>query len=60
MEWVVVKQLMEHINSNNVHNHERYAFKTDRFTETASLHIRIETHLTLSSNEPTVFVFLSL
>ena len=44
-EWVVVKQLMQHINSNNLDNPHQSAYKTGHSTETALLPIKNEIHL---------------
>ena len=48
VEWVVVKQLMQHINSNNLDNPRQSAYKSGHSTETALLHIKNEIHLSLS------------
>ena len=40
VEQVVVKQLMQHINSNNLDNPHQSAYKTGHSTETALLHIK--------------------
>ena len=44
-EWDVVKQLMQHINSNNLDNPHQSAYKTGHSTETALLPIKNEIHL---------------
>ena len=44
VELVVVKQLMQHINTNNVDNPHQCAYKTGHSTETALLHIKNEIH----------------
>ena len=48
VERVVVKQLMQHINSNNLDNPRQSAYKSGYSTETALLYIKDEIHLTLS------------
>ena len=60
VERVVVKQLMQHINSNNLDNPRQSAYKSGPSTETALLHIKNETHLLLSWDEPTALVLLDL
>ena len=45
VERVVVKQLMQHINSNNLDNPRQSAYKSGHSTETALLHIKNEIHL---------------
>ena len=57
---VVVKQLMQHINSNNHHNSQQSAYKIGHSTETAPLNIKNEIHLSLSHGEPTALVSLQL
>ena len=52
VERVVVKQFMQHINSNNLHNPHQSAYKTGHSTETALLHFKNEIHLSLSCGEP--------
>ena len=47
VERVVVKQLMQHINSNNLDNPRQSACKSDHSTETALLHIKNGIHLSL-------------
>ena len=56
VERVVVKQLMQHINSNNLDNPRHSAYKSGHSTETALLHIRNEVNLSLSRGEPTALV----
>ena len=53
VERVVVKQLMQHINSNNLDNPRQSAYKSGHSTKTALLHIKNEIHLSLSQGEPT-------
>ena len=60
VERVVVKQLMQHINSNNLDNPRQSAYKSGQSTETALLHIKNEIHLSLSWGEPTALVLLDL
>ena len=60
MEGVVVTQLMQHINSNNLDNSHQSASKTGHSTEITLLHIKNETHLSLSCGETTAFVLLDL
>ena len=48
VERVVVKQLMQHINSNNLDNPRQSAYKSGHSTETALLLIKNEIHLSLS------------
>ena len=43
VKQVVVKQLMQHINSNNLDNPHQSAYKTGHSTETALLHIKMRT-----------------
>ena len=43
-ERVVVKQLMQHINSNNLDNPRQSVYKSGHSTETALLHIKNEIH----------------
>ena len=66
-ERVVVKQLMQHINSNNLDNpHQsaykthQSAYKTDHSTETALLQIKNGIHASLSHGKPTALVLLDL
>ena len=60
VERVVVKQLMQHINSNNLDNHRLSAYKNGPSIETALLHIKYEIHLSLPWGEPTTLVLLDL
>ena len=60
VERVVVKQLMQHINSNNLDNPHQSAYKTGHSTEPALLHIKNEIHLSLTRDEPTALVLLDL
>ena len=60
VERVVVKQLMQHINSNNLDNPRQSAYKSGHSTETALLHIKNEIHLSLSWGKPTALVLLDL
>ena len=60
MEQVVVKQLLQHINSNNLENPHQLAYKTNHSTETALLHIKNEIYLSLSCNKPIALVLLDL
>ena len=60
VERVVVKQLMQHINSNNLDNPHQSAYKNGHSTETALLHIKTEVHLSLSCGKPTALVSLDL
>ena len=60
VERVVVKKLMQHINSNNLDNPHQSAYKTGHSTETALLHIKNEIHTSLSCGEPTALVLLDL
>ena len=60
VERVVVKQLMEHINSNILDIPHQSDYKTGYSTEAALLHIINEIHLSLSCGEPTVLVLLDL
>ena len=60
VEQVVVKQLMQHINSNNPDNPHQLAYNTGHSTETALLHIKTKIHLSLSHGEPTALVLLDL
>ena len=58
VEQVVVKQLMQHINSNNLDNPHQSAYKTGH--STGLLHIKNEIHTSLSCGEPTALVLLDL
>ena len=60
VDWVVVKQLMQHINSNNLDNLRQSAYKSGHSTESALLHIKNEIHLPLLQGEPTALVLLNL
>ena len=60
VERVVVKQLMQHINSNNLDNPRQSAYKSGHSNETALLHIKNEIHLSLSWGKPTALVLLDL
>ena len=60
VEWVVVKQLMQHINSNNLDNPKQSAYKSGHSTEIALLHIKNEIHLSLSWGKPTALILLDL
>ena len=60
VEWLVVKQFMQHINSNNLDNPHLSAYKTGHSTETVLMHIKNEIHLSKSYGEPTALVFLNL
>ena len=60
VERVVVKQRMQHINSNNLDNPHQSVYKTGHSTGTALLHIKNEIHLSLSHGEPTALVLLDL
>ena len=60
VERVVARQLMQHINSNNLDNPRQSAYKSGHSTETALLYIKNEIHLSLSLGEPTALVLLDL
>ena len=60
VEQVVVKQLMQHINTNNLDNPHQPAYKTGHSTDTALLHIKNEIHTSLSRGEPMALVLLDL
>ena len=60
VESVVVKQLMQHINSNNLDNPRQSAYKSGHSTETTLLYIKNEIHLALSQGKPTALVLLDL
>ena len=60
VERVVVKQLVQHINSNNLNNPHQSAYKTGHSTETALLHIKNEIHLSLSPGEAMHLSYLSV
>ena len=53
VEQPVVKQLMQHTNSNNLDNPQQSVCETDHSTKTALLHIKNEIHLSRSCGEPT-------
>ena len=56
---VVVKQVMQHINSNNLDNPHQSAYKTGHSTETALRHMKNEIHTLLLHGEPTTLVLQS-
>ena len=60
VELVVVKWLMQHINSNNLDHPHQSAYKTGQSTETVLLHIKNEIHTTLPPGKPTALVLLDL
>ena len=60
VELVVVKQLMKHINNNNLDNPMQSAYKSGHSTENTLLHIKNEIHLSLSRGEPPALVLLDL
>ena len=60
VESVVVKQLMQHINSNNLDNARQSAYKSGHSTETTLLYIKNEIHLALSQGKRTALVLLDL
>ena len=60
VERVVVKQLMQHINSNNLDSPRQSAYKSGHSHKTALLHIKNKIHLSLSWGEPTALVLLDL
>ena len=60
VECVVAKQLLEHINANNLDNPYQSAYKAGHSTETALLYIKNEVHLSLSRGESTALVLLDL
>ena len=60
VERVVSKQLMEHIDGNNLDNPHQSAYKPGHSTETALLSIKNDVHLSLSRGEPTALVLLDL
>ena len=60
VEWVVAKQQMQHIYSNNLDNTRQSAYKSGHSMETVLLHIKNEIHLSLSPGEPTALVLLDL
>ena len=55
---LLVKWIVQHINSNIYFNPQQSACKTCHSTETALLHIKNEIHLSLSCGEPTALVCL--
>ena len=57
---VVVKQLMQHINSNNLDNPHQSVYKTGHSTETVLLHIKNEIHTSLLPGEPTALFLFDL
>ena len=57
---MVVKQLMQHINSNNLDDPRQSAYKSGHSTETALLHIKNKIHLSLSRGKSTTLGFLNL
>ena len=57
---VVVRQLMQHINGNNLDNPRQSAYKSGHSTETTLLYIKNEIHLSLSLGEPTALILLDL
>ena len=57
---MVAKQLLEHINANNLDNPYQSAYKAGHSTETALLYIKNEVHLSLSRGESTALVLLDL
>ena len=60
VERVVAKQLLEHINVNNLDNPYQSTYKAGHSTETALLYIKNEVHLSLSRGETTALVLLDL
>ena len=60
VEWGVIKQLMQRMNSNNLDNPQQSAYKTGRSTETALLLVINEIHVSLSDGESTALVLLNL
>ena len=60
VEWIVVIQLMQHINSNNLDDPLQSAYKSGHSMETTLLHIKNEIHLSQSQGEPTALVLLDL
>ena len=57
---MVAKQLLEHINANNLDNPYQSAYEAGHSTETALLYIKNEVHLSLSRGESTALVLLDL
>ena len=49
VQHVVIKQLIEHINSNNFANPQESAYKIGHSTETTLLHIKIKMDLDVTS-----------
>ena len=60
VERVVVKQLMQHINSNNLDNSRQSAYKSGHSTETTLPHIKNKVHVSLLEGERTALVLLNL
>ena len=60
VEWIVVQQLIQHINSNNLGNPQQTAYKAGHPKETALLHVKNEIHLSLSHGDPTALVLLDM
>ena len=60
VERVVVKQLIQHINSNNLDNPRQSAHKSGHSIETTLLQIKNKIHLSLSRGEPTALFLLDL
>ena len=56
VERVVVKQLMQHINSNNLDHRRQSSYKNGHSTKIALLHIKNKIHLSLSRGEPTTLL----
>ena len=59
-EGFFVKQIMQHINSNNLDSPRQSAYKSGHSTETALLHIKNDIHLSLSGGKPTALILLDL
>ena len=57
---ITIKQLLEHINANNLDNPYQSAYKAGHSIETALLYIKNEVHLSLSRGESTALVLLDL
>ena len=58
---VVVKQLMLHINSTNLHNPKQSAYKAGHFTPKLCCCIsKMKLHLSLSRGKPAALVLLNL
>ena len=60
LEQIVVKQLMQHMNSNNLDKPYQSVFKTGHSTETVLMHIKNKIHISLLRGEPTPLVLLDL